>query len=103
MRMTGDLREAMDGEITKSEGIQSFGIVRSKAAEVPALLSCGIGKQTSRLNFGSVNVEKHVRKLWLKEVLPPPGKHPETVCKCRTSGPEQRSGTKDKQLFPISP
>lgn len=25
------------------------------------------------------------------------------VCKCRTSGPEHRSGTKDKQLFPISP
>lgn len=95
----GDLREAMDGEITKSEGIRSFDIVRSKAAEVPTLWSCGTGKQTSRLKFVSVKVEKHVRKLQLKEVLAPPG----TVRKCRTSGPEQRRGTKDKQVFPISP
>lgn len=66
MRMTGvlgDLREAMDGEVTKSEGIRSFGIVRSKATEVPTLWSCGMGKQTGRLNFGSIDVEKHVRKL----------------------------------------
>lgn len=53
----GDLREA------KSEGIRSFGIVRSKATEVPTLWSCGMGKQTGRLNFGSIDVEKHVRKL----------------------------------------
>lgn len=65
--ISGELREAMDGEITKSERIQSVGVVRSKAAKAPTLWSCVIGTQTSRLNFVSVNV----RRLWLEEVLPP--------------------------------